>query len=712
VVVDETTTVRSGDQVERLLISGATPTLFSTLQVEPMLGRLPTEQDPENTVVLLSHWLWTSWFGGDESAIGRTIEVGSRVATIIGVMGPEFAFPDNEVSLWVHDLPDEPIEPGGFALTLIGRLAPGADAESLAAELAPLAQRIPERFGGSPVYARIIEQHRPVVRSLEEQLVGDVQKPLWILLGTVGIVLLIACANVANLLLVRAENRRADMALRRALGAERGRLVRGQMAEALVLAALGAVGGVALAWLGLPLLLRAAPEGAPDVSVGGGAWLFTAAVATIAALASGVLPALRFSDPDLGEDLRETRRVGAGPRHFTRNALVAVQTAAAVVLLVASALLFQSFRALQGVDPGYETEDLFTFQFAPDNQAHGLTDGPSIARFNFDFMERVAALPGVQSVAMVAGLPLDEGAQATPVLAGRTVAEEDAQLVRFTFADPAYFATMGIEFLSGEPYARSTEPSELVEVVVSRSAAATLWPGEDPIGQVVRPMVADTTVIPWMTVRGVVEDVVLYDFRDEPLPLIYVPVVGRTAQSYAVNTPAIVVKTPRADEIGPEIRALVRQVAPEAPMYRVFTMEGLAARSMAALTFTTLTIALAAGLALVLGAVGLYGTLSYVVSRRTREIGIRMAVGAQAAQVRRMIVAEGSRVALIGVVIGLLAAVLLARVLESLLFEIEPVDPLTLATTGALMLLVALAASYLPARRASVLDPIQCLQKD
>jgi predicted permease len=710
------TTVRAGDQVDRLFVGASPPSLYSTLGVEPILGRLPTEQDAEGTIVVISHWLWLSWFGGDEAVIGRAIEVGGDPVTIVGVMPPAFRFPDERISLWAHDLPTEPIRPGGFGLTLIGRLAPDAEVETLSAELAQLAHRLPERFGGEGAYLNVIAQHRPVVDSLEEFLVGDFERPLWILLGTVGIVLLIACANVANLLIVRAESRRADVAVRRALGAERGRLVRGQLAEAMVLSAAGAAGGVVLAWMGVPLLVRAAPENIPGLAsatVDGSAWLFTAAVATVAALASGVLPALRFSDPDVSGGLRDTRRVGAGPGHLTRDALVAVQTAAAVVLLVASGLLFQSFRALRSVDPGYETEDIFTFQMAPDRPKHGLVDATTSARFHYDFMDRLAALPGVESVGLIELLPLDEGAGRAPVLAGRAVAPEDAQVLRYNVADGDYFATMGIQFLSGSTFPRSTEPSENVEVIVSRSAAETLWPGEDPLGQVVRPAMPDTMLFAWMTVRGVVEDVMLADFRQrEPEPLIYIPVVGRTQESWAVGTPAFVVKTPRAEVIGSEIRELVREIAPEAPMYRTFTMAGLAARSMAQLSFTMLAIAIAAGLALVLGAVGLYGTLSYVVSRRTREIGIRMAVGAQAAQVRRMVMTEGSRVTLVGVAVGLVAAVLLARVLESLLFDIEPVDPATLVGTGALMLAVALAASYLPARRASAMDPVKCLQED
>jgi putative ABC transport system permease protein len=228
-------------------MSPSSPSLFSTLGVQPVIGRLPTEEDPEGEVVVISHWLWMSWFSGDPSVVGRAFEISGAFRTVIGVMGPDFRFPQETIAVWIHDVVTDPVRPGGFGLNLVGRLAPGADHESLRTELAALAQRLPERFGGSPAYRRIIEQHRPVVRSLEEELVGDLALPLWLLMGAVVIVLLIACANISNLLIVRAESRRTEMAVRRALGAARGTLIRSHMAEAFLLAAFGGVGGVALA---------------------------------------------------------------------------------------------------------------------------------------------------------------------------------------------------------------------------------------------------------------------------------------------------------------------------------------------------------------------------------------------------------------------------------------------------------------------------------
>jgi predicted permease len=634
--------------------------------------------------------------------------------TVVGVMEPAFRFPEERTAVWIHDLPTEPIRPGGFGLNLVGRVAPGADYAQLTTQLAAAAQRLPERFGGSPAYVRIIERHIPVVRSLEEELIGDIAGPLWILLGTVGIVLLIACANVANLLIARAESRRLDLAVRRALGSSRSELIRSQMAEALLLAGAGAAFGILLAWAGVPLLVRAAPENIPrlaSVSLNPTTLLYTAAVAILAACAFGLLPAIRSSNPELMGGLRNSGRVGAGPEHMTRNALVVVQTAAALVLLVAAGLLIQSFRALSRVDPGFDTDDIFTFQMAPDNEQHGLVDGPTYAQFHYDFMDRLAALPTVESVGLVNTLPLDEGAGTTRFATDRTALEGDTQpLLRFTLAGGDYFQTMGIQLLSGSYFERNSNPTADVRVIVSHAAAEILWPGENPLGKRLR-AAADTTG--WMTVVGVVEDIFLEDLRQEKVdPMVYLPMVGRTARSWGVGTPAYVVKSARAELMTPEIREVIRELAPDAPMYRIFTMRGLAARTMAQLSFTMLTLGIAAGLALILGTVGLYGVLSYVVSQRTREIGIRMALGAQARELRRMVVAQGSRVALVGVVIGVVGALLLTRVIESLLFGVAPIDPVTFAVMSALMLGVALLASYIPARRASSVDPMRSLRME
>ncbi len=708
------TTVRWEDNVERLFMSPASPTLFSTLGVEPVLGRLPTNDDEEGTVIVLSHWLWMSWFGGDPEVVGRGVEVSGGLRTVVGVMGPDLRFPTERVSLWVHDLPTEPIRPGGFGLGLVGRMTPEADHATLTAQLGSLASRLPDRFGGSPEYQDIIEKHRPIVRSLEQHLVGEIGGPLWILLGTVGVVLLIACANVANLLIVRAESRRRDLAVRRALGAGRAGLVRSQMAEALILAALGGIGGVLLARVGVPALVRAAPEGIPRISSVGldaNALLFTAGAVIAAALAAGLLPAIRFSRPGLAGGLRDSTRVGAGPNRMTRNTLVVLQTAAALVLLVGSGLLFQSFRSLAQVDAGYETDDIFSFQAAPNPREHGLRDGPTFARFHYDFMERLASLPSVQSVGLVATLPLDEGAGLTRFATERTEGDEASQaLLHFTFVGGDYFQTMGIQLLRGQYLEAKDQATGDVDGIVSQAAADILWPDQEAIGRRFQRQGADGA---WVRVVGIVEDIMLDDFRQEsPDPMVYLPMVGHTERSWGVGTPAYVMKTPRAEEIAPEVRELIREVAPSAPVYRVFTMAGLAARTVSRLSFTLLTLGIAAGLALILGAVGLFGVLSYVVSERTREIGIRMALGAKVGELRRMIVWQGGRITLIGVVVGMAGALALTRVLDNLLFGVDAIDPPTLVWVSALMVLVALLASYVPARRASSVDPIRSLNAE
>jgi predicted permease len=329
------------------------------------------------------------------------------------------------------------------------------------------------------------------------------------------------------------------------------------------------------------------------------------------------------------------------------------------------------------------------------------------------FMDRIAALPGVESVGLVNTLPLDEGAgEARVRTSSYDGPPENAPRVRITMADGDYFRTMGISVLAGQTFDRRAEPTTNVTAIASRAAAELLWPGEDPIGQVIRPAGAPDA-FPWVTISGVVEDVILADFREQtPEPLLYLPLVGPSAQAWGVGTPAYVVKSPLAARLAPDIRTLVQEIAPGAPMYRVFTMEQLADRSMAQLSFTMLNLFIAAGLALVLGAVGIYGTISYIVSRRTREIGIRMALGARAADVRRMVVAQGGKVALVGVAIGLVAAVFAARSLESLLFEVQARDPIVFAAVAVAMLGVALFASYLPARRASAVDPVEAIRTD
>jgi putative ABC transport system permease protein len=704
-----TSTLRVGDRVERIRMSAPSSSLFTTLGATPILGRLPAAGD-EDRVAVISHALWMSWFGGDSSVLSRSASVFGANRTIIGVMGPEFRFPDDGTLLWFPSvIRAEGLVPGRFGIPLVARMAPGATPEMVASELNTLARQLPARFGGSAAYARVIDQHRAVVRPLREQVLGSVARPLWVLLGAVGIVLLIACANVANLFMVRAEARQRDLAVRRAIGAARGQLVRLQMAEAVVVAGGAAVLAMGLAFLTLPAFLRAAPAGIPrlsDVGLSGATVWFALGAAAFAALACGAVPALRASTPDFTR-LREGGRGSTRRTHWARDVLVAGQTALALVLLIGSGLLMRSFWELRHVDPGYDTKDIFTFQIAPEGPH--LPDGPAYARFNLTFMDRLKALPGVESVGLVENVPLNEGTASDRFRAEGTSVEADSgPLLQVTFAAGDYFKTMGIDLLAGRPFETNDHLSALPNVVLSRSAANLLWPDGNAVGKRLQRQDQNG----WRTaeVVGVVDDVKQNDFRQVPQPLVYFPLVGPTPRSWVISSPAFVVRTPRAEHIAADVRALVREVAPEAPMYRVFTMAGLARDSMVQLSFTMLTLGIAASLALVLGAVGLYGVVSCLVAERTPEIGVRMALGATAEQVRRLVVTQSTRVVAVGVVIGLAVAIAATRALSSLLFGVAAIDMPTFAGMSASMIAVGLLASYLPARRASRIDPIQSLR--
>lgn len=706
-----TSTLRVGDRVERVRMSWPTNSLFSTLGATPILGRLPVDAD-ENRTVVISDAMWADWFARDPSVIGRTVLASGAERTIIGVMGPAFRFPRSDVRLWVSSTikPTDIKQVGDFDYPLVGRLKPGVSPEALADELTLLARRAPERFGDAPGYARTVALHRAVVRPLADQLLGTIARPLWVLLGATAIVLLIACANVTNLFLVRTEGRHRELAVRRALGAARSQLVRLQLAETIVVAGLAGGLAVVLAAGVLPLFLRAAPPGIPQLDQVGmslGTLLFTAVLAGMVALVCGGLPALRASAPDLNR-LRDGGRGMTRGHHWVRNGLVIGQTALALVLLIGSGLLLRSAYELHQVDPGYDTKDIFTFQIAPERP--DLDAAPAFARFNLAFLERLAALPGVQSVGLVENVPLDESTGNLRVRTETTGPEPDAHvLVKRTFTAGDYFKTMGIALLGGRPFAAEDHSTSLGNVVVSRSAAELLWPGKDPVGQrLQRQNHSD-----WETVVGVVEDVLQEGFRSGPEPLLYFPMVDTSATGgRAVSSPAYVIRTARAETIAPDIRALVREVAPEAPMYREYTIAGLVQISMVQLTFTLLTLGVAAILALVLGAVGLYGVLSYIVAERTREIGVRMALGARASQVRALVVVQGARVVGIGVAIGWLAALAFTHALGSLLYGVRPIDAPTFVGMSVAMAAVGLLASYVPARKASRLDPMESLRRD
>src|SRR5262245_44373157 len=435
-----TSTFRTDDRVERIRMSAPTTSLFTTLGASPLHGRLPVAED-EDRVVVISYELWQSWFGRDLSVIGKTYDVSGSKRTIVGIMGPEFQFPSDGKLLWMSsNIRAAGLVPGRFGGPLVARMAPGATVEAVTAELTALSKGLPARFGGSANYARLIGQHRAVVRSLSDEILGEVSRSLWLLLAATGIVLLIACANVANLFMVRAEGRLRDLAVRRAVGATRSQLIRLQLAEATIVAALAGVVAATLATISLPMFVRLAPPGIPRLAAAGfnlATFSFTVAAAILAALACGLAPAVRASAPDLTR-LREGGRGSTRGQQWTRDALVAAQTALALVLLIASGLLLRSFQELRRVDPGYDTTDIFTFQIAPERES--LTDGPSFARFQLDFMDRLRALPGVTSVGLVENVPLNEGTASARFRTEEKAGDSEAgSLLQFTFAAGDYF---------------------------------------------------------------------------------------------------------------------------------------------------------------------------------------------------------------------------------------------------------------------------------
>jgi len=702
-----TSTLRTDTRVERIPMAFPTNDMYATLGVRPIVGRLPVPEDGDR-VVVISDRLWDQWFGRDSAVIGRSYFVSGEMRQVIGVMPPEFRFPSDETLLWVAgEAQLSQVQPGNLGLPIVARMKEGVTHEQLARELTRLSKNLPNRFGGPATYARLIGQHSAVVDPILDRLVGPTTRTsLWVLLGAVSVVLIIACANVANLFVVRAEGRKRDLAVRHAIGASRAQLARLQMAEALLVAVPAGALAVVISTVALPLFLRAAPEGIPRLGqVGLDVWVLVATFALVmfTALACGIGPALSASSPDLTR-LREGGRGATGRRHWGRDALVVGQAALALVLLIGSALLVQSFQRLRQVDPGYQTNDIYTFQFAPD-QPH-LVDGPTWGRLHLDFMDRLRALPGVTAVGVVNNLPLDEGTGGGRFLNDAMSDDGGGVLLDQNFTGGDYFRAMGIRLLSGRTFTEGEAVTPNNSIIISRSASQKLWPDQNAIGQRIRRPRGTSA----FTVVGVVNDVKQDDWRDAGEAVVYFPLTGPEPRTWAMGSPAYVVKSPRAASLAGEVRELVRQVAPEAPVYRGFTMEFLAQRSMVQLSFTMLTLGVVSALALILGAVGLYGVLSYVVAERTREIGVRMALGATAGVVRRQVVSQGTKVVLVGVGIGIAVAFAATRLLGALLYDVKAVDSVVFAAMSLAMIGVGMLASYVPARRASGVDPIEALR--
>ncbi|MGC4054315.1 MAG: ABC transporter permease [Paludibaculum sp.] len=725
------TGVGEPEQVSATLVSDG---LLPALSVEPQLGRplMAADQAPgSNEVALLTHGYWQRRFGSDRSVIGRKIIVDARPREIVGVLPPGFLIADTPADLVLPVRLDRSRATlAGFGFFAIARLKPGVTIDQANADigrLIPVWMRSwPSLQDGKPGDALAEAVYRswrigPSLHPLQDSVVGGVRSVLWVVMGTLGLVMLIACANVANLVLVRMEARQQELAVRAALGAGWGRIVRQLLIESLVLCGLGGAAGLVLASAGLRLLVQYGPSNLPrlsEIGLDGRALLFSAAVAVLSGLLFGLIPALRYAGKRVSVALRDGGRTMSHGRnrHHVRNTLVVVQVSLALVLLISSGLMIRTFQALRQVEMGFAApETVQTFRvFVPRELVR---KDEEATRLQQAIAEQLAAIPGVNSVGFASALPMDG---APPnwdgiLKEGQSYAQGSRPPMRlYLNVSPGLFRSMGTKLRAGRDITWADIYGQRKLVMVSEGLARELWGApEAAIGRRVR----SNDNGPWREVIGVVEDV-RYRGAQEPAPaVVYWPVFGEIPYApvtAATRSVSFSLRTGRAGTgaLLNEIRHVVGSANAALAVANPETLRQTMASSMARTSFTLVMLGIAGAMALLLGLIGIYGVIAYAVSQRNREIGIRLALGAQARDVRRMFVSQGLGLCVIGIGIGLVAAAALTRVMKSLLFGVAPVDPVTFAAVPVTLLLAAFAACYVPARRASRVDPVECIRAE
>jgi len=699
----------TGDgEPEQLRVQNVTATLFPLLGAEALVGRtfLPEEDVPDDTVALVSYRLWQRRFGGDASVVGRSVTIGGRARTIVGVMPPGFSLFDDTVDLWYPaGFDDSAREAGGRYLIVLGRLKPGVTIEAAQAGMdaitANLAAAYPERDAGWA--SNVVPLH--------EQVVGDIRPALLLLAGAVGFVLLVACANVANLLLARATARRRELAVRAALGAGRGRLVRQLLTESLMLAGAGGAAGLALAYGGLRVLVTlAASLGIPrldEAAIDAVALWFTLGLSVVAGVVFGLAPALTASRLDLNEGLRDGARGSDARGGRVRAALVVAEVALSLALLAGAGLLLRSFDRLLSVSPGFRPEGVLTMQVS----LSGSKYRPDEARIGFfeELTRRVERLPGVVAAGGISFLPLTGLGSATSfTIVGEPEpppGEHPVADVRAVSGD--YFRAMGIPLVAGRTFTGRERGEAARVIVINEAMAERFWPGQDPIGRKVAISWSDRVVD---EVIGVVADVKLVALDDDVRATAYWP-HAREDVTYAGLTLAIRTDGDPA-ALAPAVVAQVRDLEPLQPVANIRTMDEVVAGSVAPRRVVMLLVTVFAAVAVTLAAIGLYGVIAAVVSGRTREIGVRLAIGARPADVLRQVVGQAMRLVGAGIAVGLAGALALTRLIGSQLFGVAPADPVTFGAVIVLLAAVGLAASLVPALRAARVDPVEALRAE
>ena len=720
---DEQASFTGPENPQRVGAASVTASFFHVLRTPPRLGRAFTaEEDRPGAapVVVLSDDLWTTRFGADPGAVGRVVDLDGESVEVAGVMPPGFSFSQSDVDLWRPiGLDRDNVQLGSFGIQGVARIADGSTLGQVQAELAAMLSNLTDVFpdeGAAPIMASA--GFRPLVDRAREVVVGDVEPTLWILLGAVGFLLLIACANVANLFLVRSEGRHGEVAIRAALGESRGRLAGSVLVESLTLGAAGGLLALPLALLVVRLLVRFGPRELPrldEISIDAAVLLFGFAVSLAAGLLFGILPALRAGAVAAGGHMTARARgatVGR-ERQVARRGLVVLQIALALTLLVGSGLAVRSFQRLAAVDPGFDPVDVLTFGLALPAR-----DYPSPeARLNLHrrMVDRLRALPGVVDASATSIVPLSgEMSGSGHTIEGRPLSDGEVPPVFMTKrVAPGYFDALRIELVEGRVFDRLDGERDVPVVVVSRSLARTYWPGESALGKGVRlggPPAGEGEE--WSRIVGVVDDVHEIALHEDPPEMAYYPLPGAIRGESVPAVMRYLVRAPNAAALSNAAREAVRGLDPTLPISGLETLETRVGRARGERAFVMVLLAVAAGLALLLGSVGLYGVVSYMVAQRRREIAIRMAVGAQVADVQRLVLTEAGVLAVVGAALGVGSAVVLTRRIQALLFETSPLDPVVFVAVSMLLIGVCLLASWLPARRAARLDPVTALRAE
>ena len=714
-------------EAERILTAQVSADLFAALRAKPMMGRLFTNDEDKPgaaPVVVLSYALWQRRFGGQPGILNQSLTFNGKSYTVIGVMPPEYAFP-TRVEMWVPvgPLSDDPnwqqrgSHPGLYG---VGRLKPGVTAAQAQSDMNNIAANLSQQYPDSNA------KNGVRIRTLMEVLVGDsVKQTLWILFGAVAFVLLIACANIANLLLARATGRRKEMAIRAAMGASRWRIARQLLTESLLLALIGGGLGLVIARLAIKFILYISPTAIPRAREIGIDWrvlAFTFGVSVLTGVLFGLVPALQAGDVDVHETLKEASR-GTSARHWLRSSLVIVEVATTMVLLIGAGLMIRSFYRLENVNPGFSYENLTSFTVALPDKKYAHFEQRS--EFFNRLIENLRALPGVQSVGAASGLPLGNNGYQTWFLVGGQPppAPSDRPLMESCSVTPDYFRAMNIPLLRGRYFAEHDDRSAVAGkdlsklnegqqllagvsvIIIDEEFAKRYWPNEDAVGKRIK--VGTDQAAPSLEIVGVVGRV-----KMERLDTDSNRVQGYLSFSQVPFQSMTIIVKGQSDpnQLIASARNQVKALDPDQPIYNIRTMDEIRGESIAPQRLNLTLLSIFAVIAFLLAIVGIYGVMSYAVTQRTHEIGIRMAIGAQPRDVFRMILGQGMMLTIVGMVAGLLGAFALTRLMATMLFSVKPTDPLTFAGVALLLLAIALIACYIPGRRATKVDPVNSLR--